>query len=52
MEPKRTDPDGSKMYQKDSVLLVQKGNKMKEEIKNHGKTWLFLFTIGISIILA
>ena len=52
MEPKRTDPDGSKMYQKDSVLLVQKGNKMKEEIKNHGKTWLFFFTIGISLMLA
>ena len=52
MEPKRTDSDGSKMYQKDPVLLVQKGNKMKEEIKNHGKTWLFFFTIGISLMLA
>lgn len=52
MEPKRTDSDGSKMYQKDPVLLVQKGNKMKEEIKNHGRTWLFFFTIGISLMLA
>lgn len=25
---------------------------MKEEIKNHGKTWLFFFTIGISLMLA
>ena len=52
MEPKRTDSDGSKMYQKDPVLLLQKGNKMKEEIKNHGRTWLFFFTIGISLMLA
>lgn len=25
---------------------------MKEEIKSHGKTWLFFFTIGICLMLA
>ena len=33
-------------------MCHKKGNKMKEEIKNHGKTWLFFFTIGISLMLA
>lgn len=25
---------------------------MKEEIKSHGKTWLFFFTIGICLMIA
>ena len=33
--------------------MGQKGSKkMKEEIKSHGKTWLFFFTIGIALMLA
>ena len=33
--------------------MGQKGSKkMKEEIKSHGKTWLFFFTIGICLMLA
>ena len=25
---------------------------MKEEMKNHGKKWFFLFTIGLALMLA
>ena len=45
--PKRPGPNGTTMK------LKKKGmREMKEEIKSHGKTWLFFFTIGICLMIA